>query len=232
MIAPLFDDLIGEVDSLCARAEQIPFAPWPDAGRGNLVLPSEMAFELGAHNLPAVALFAATSTDAVAQADTLWLLGRDLNGLNSGPWARVALLRLSEDAWENETDLYNTLTRVRYTRYRVNPEGFMPRIDSRLDREPVRVGRTALKAGLCFAGVGERYRTAYRSDPAVLGVRQIFITDPTFDYAALDAVAKRCGQVLTALDHILQDFRMDCSHCGLQAVCNEVEGLRALHFAH
>ena len=47
MIAPLFDELIGRTAALTASAAPLPFGEWPDAGRQNLVLRSEMAFELG-----------------------------------------------------------------------------------------------------------------------------------------------------------------------------------------
>ena len=231
MIAPLFDDLIREARALVREAVPLPTQSWRDAGRQNLVLQSEMAYELGAGRLPAVSLFAATAGDEIPLGDEALLLGPDLCEMrDKGAYARIVLVRVESELWEDEAVLYNALTRIRNARYSVNPEGYMPRIDSSANREPIRVSRMALERGLSFAGVAGCYRDAYRRNREVLGTQQIFVTETGFDYTGLAEIADRCDQVLRALDHILKDFKMDCDSCGLQEICGEVEGLRELHF--
>ncbi len=230
-MTPLFDGLIREVLALTAGARPLKPGSWPDAGRRNLVLQSEMAFELGPGRTPAVSLFAAAPDGAVPEGDALFLLGPDLPELKkSGPYARIALLRVKPEVWEDENTLYNALTRLRNARYSVSPAGYMPRVDSSAGREPVRVSKEALKAGLTFSGAAGCYRDAYRRYPEALGLTQIFVTDPEFDYAALERLSQSCAGVIAALDHILKDFKMDCDTCKLKTVCAEVDGLRELHF--
>ncbi len=231
MTAPLFDGLIGELSALTSSARPLELRDWEDAGRRNLVLQSEMAYELGAGRLPAVSVFLASPGDAVPEGDRAFLLGPDLPGISgNAPYARAALIRVSPEVWENESSLYSALTALKNARYSANPRGYMPRVDSSAGREPVRVSRGALSRGLGFSGVARCYAAAYHRRPEALGVTQIFITDPGFDYAALGALSRRSGEIIAALDHILKDFKMDCSTCSLQTVCNEVEGLRELHF--
>lgn len=230
-MTPLFDGLIRETLELTAGARPLKLGSWPDAGRRNLVLQSEMAFELGPGRMPAVSLFAAAPDDAVLEGDSLRLLGPDLSEMRkSGPYARIALLRVKPEVWTEENALYASLTRLKNARYSVSPRGYMPRVDSSADREPVRVSARALNEGLTVSGVAGCYRDAYRRYPEALGVTQIFVTDPEFDYAALERVSASCAGVIKALDHILKDFKMDCDTCKLKAVCAEVEGLRELHF--
>lgn len=231
MIAPLFDGLLGELIALTSSARPLSLREWEDAGRRNLVLQSEMAYELGAGRLPAVSVFAATPGEAVPEGNRAYLLGPDLPAIGqNGPYARAALLRVKPELWQEESGLYTALTSLRNLRYSVSPRGYMARVDSNQGREPVRVSREALSGGLTFSGVAHCYAAAYFRRPEVLGLTQIFVTDPAFDYAHLTQISLRSGEIIAALDHILKDFKMDCSTCKLQTVCNEVEGLREIHF--
>lgn len=41
--------------------------------------------------------------------------------------------------------------------------------------------------------------------------------------------AVKADTVTEALNHILKGMPMNCGSCDLQVICNEVEGMRALH---
>ena len=56
------------------------------------------------------------------------------------------------------------------------------------------------------------------------------ITDPKADYAALQAAAKKASAVTGTLTHILEGLPTDCSICALKDICDEVEGMKELHF--
>ena len=38
------------------------------------------------------------------------------------------------------------------------------------------------------------------------------------------------GNLTKAIDHIFKNVIMDCQACSLQEICDEVEGMRELHF--
>ena len=78
---------------------------------------------------------------------------------------------------------------------------------------------------LSFAAVGGQFLRRYRENPNVQAVKLIFVTDPKADYRALKKLSTKSGDILTALDHLLKDARMDCHTCSLQEVCAEVESM-------
>lgn len=71
---------------------------------------------------------------------------------------------------------------------------------------------------------------SYRKNPNVEAVKLIFITDPKFPYQDLEVQAKRAEQITRAIDHILKNLAMDCNVCSLKQICDEVEGMKELHF--
>lgn len=206
-------------------------AHWQEVGRQNLVLRGEMSYELGAGILPAVSFLGVTSSKELVPGDDAILYGKDLNQISEDtPYARITLLRVKEELTGTGQAIYDAIRRFSNTRYQVNPKGFMSRISTSSNHEPVRVSKAALEEGLRFAKVARMYLDAYKRHPEVIGVQVIFVTLPDFNYGGLARLAQKNDQITSALDHMLRDLKMDCSSCKLQLICNEVEGMRELHF--
>lgn len=203
---------------------------WQDAGKRNLVLRGEMAYELGGGTLPAIGFLGATSSRELVPADDVILYGPDLPEIHAdSPYARITLLRVDEGLTGEGEAVYDAMRLFNYTRYRVNPEGFMNRISTSSNHEPVRVSRKALEKGLNFGKVAKLYLDAYKAHPQVIAAQVIFVTLPDFDYKELIRLTQKTNDITAALDHILRDVKMDCPSCNLQVICNEVEGMRELH---
>ncbi len=231
----IYDEQISNVISLLhgqsGQKLETNCSPWPDAGRQNLVLRSEMAYELGAGTLPAVGFLGVTSSKELVDGDGVVLYGKDLSALSTDtPYARITLLRIEEELMGKGEAIYDSMRQLINTRYAVNPEGFMSRISTGINHEPVRISKAALDQGLSFAKVGRRYLDAYKAHPQVIAVQIIFITLPEFNYSEITSLAQKTDQITAALDHILRDVTMDCASCKLQSICNEVEGMKELHF--
>lgn len=64
----------------------------------------------------------------------------------------------------------------------------------------------------------------------VEAVKLIFVTAPEIDFGRLQEQQKKTKQITATIDHMLKDVNMDCGSCGLQEICDEVEGLREMHF--
>lgn len=217
--------------------------PWPDAGEYNLVLRGEMAYELGGGSLPAIGGFGLTSSEGLVGADEVWLYGPDLPELRAdSPYARLAFLRVAVDGFGGSGEAaaggiapggadHATIRRLEHTRYRVNPRGFMMRVSAASEREPVRVSREALRDGLDFAKVGARFLAGYRGHPEVLAAKLVFVTLPGFPYGELQRLASQAEAITRSLDSIFGNLMMNCASCELKTVCDEVEGMRELHFA-
>ena len=87
-----------------------------------------------------------------------------------------------------------------------------------------------MKKGISFRGVGFDYIRKFKANENVRSVRVIFVTAPGADYAAMKKTAKQVGEITRSLSTILDGIPTDCDSCGLKEICDEVEGMRELHF--
>ena len=232
----LYDDSIKEllagIDMTEAKKLDIVNADWTDVVDHNLILRADMAYELGGGTFPAVSGMAVTCNEQFVNTDEVLLIGPDLDEIKADtPYARIALVKVAEDSLGDGNALYNAIRKIEYVRYHINPEGYMTRISASNNREPVRVGKEALGKGLNFAKVGKLFLDTYHENKNIEAVKLIFITDPDFDYKSLSEQAQRREDITGTIDHIFKNVMMDCGSCSLQKVCDEVEGLRELHFS-
>ena len=210
-------------------------AAWPDAGVSELVLGRDAAFELGGSGKPALHYTCVTTSPSLVERDQVLLWGPDLRELRAdAPYARIALLRVGDIESDDgdDTVAYNAIKDMEFVKYHVFPKGYMLRISTEDNREQVRVSRKALGEGMSFYRVGCDFIRCYRKNPNVLGVKLIFITAPDGPYEALAACGRRSTAITRTLCTILDGLPMDCSACHLKPICDEVEGMRELHFGH
>ncbi len=199
---------------------------WEDVGNNQLVFQNDTAYELGGGNLDAISTLALTDSSDRVPRDSVLLCGKDLPDISQDvPFARIALIRVADDAMGDGNSLYNSIRKIEYTRYHTNPKGYMMRISAFTHRESVRVSKKMLGKGLDFAKVGKLFIDSYHRHSQVQAVKLIFITDPEFPFDELQKVNKRSENITKALDHLLSDIKMDCDSCNLKAVCEEVEEL-------
>lgn len=233
----LYDDLITSWNGrICSypfrRLPVLGGSCWPDDGDRNMILGCDMAYELGGGNYPALGGTVITDKEELAPEDEILLCGPDLPEIREDmPYARLAVVRVKEGSMGDGDTLYNAIRRIEYTRYHVNPRGFMMRISSVSEREAVRVGAEALAEGLDFSKAGSLLLDSFHRNPKVEAVRLIFVTLQDFPYRKLEQEIRRAEKITKAIDHILKNAVMDCKTCSLQEVCDEVEGLKELHFA-
>ncbi len=231
----LYNSLIKEtrelVDRLPAKVwDYDPAAVWPCNSSSELVLQKDAAFELGASGKGSANFVLFTSNEALGGRDQVVLCGRDLREIKGDcDFARLVLLRIGVLEDEDEA-VYRTLRDIEFAKYHVYPQGYMVRISPESYREQVRVSREAVRRGINFRALGMNYIRAYKQDPNVISATVIFLTDPAADYAALRAMAKKSADVTGTLTHIFEGLPTDCSVCALKDICDEVEGMKELHF--
>ena len=171
-----------------------------------------------------------TSSAELVNKDQVILYGPDMGQIKGDcDFARIVLLRVGVLDDDDEA-VYRTLKDIEFAKYHVYPEGYMVRMSPESSREQVRVSKKALGKGISFRSVGASYVAEYKKDANVLNATVIFITDPKADYAALQAAAKKASAVTGTLTHILEGLPTDCSICALKDICDEVEGMKELHF--
>lgn len=232
----LYDETIKEwlkiLDSLQDRELDVKKGEdWKDIGNANMILRSDMAYELGGNHLPALSGMTLTADTSLVPRDEVLLYGKDLGEIHEDtPYARLAVLRVKEDSMGEGNALYQAIRKMEYTKYHLNPEGFMMRISAASQREMVRVGKTALEKGLGFEQIGKLFLQSYHKNPQVEAVKLVFITLSDFPYEELEIYIKKAEEITKAIDHILKNLSMDCNVCSLKQICDEVEGMKELHF--
>ena len=231
----LYNALIQETRALLGKGtpKSWPYAEsgaWKDLGQSEFILQKDAAFELGASGKGSANYVLFTSDAELVNRDQVLLYGPDLREIRGDvDFARIVLLRVGV-LDDDDEQVYRTLKDIELAKYHVYPEGYMVRISPESYREQVRVAKQALRRGLSFRAVGNSYIKAYRKDPNVLNATVIFVTAPGFDYAEMKGIAKKASDITNTLTHILEGLSTDCSVCALKDICDEVEGMKELHF--
>jgi CO dehydrogenase/acetyl-CoA synthase beta subunit len=193
----------------------------------------ESAYELGGDGKPAVN-YACVSSGDYATKDEILVYGKDLNEIrDSVPFARIAVIKVKELSGENEDDtepLFRAIQDIDFVKYHVYPKGYMIRSSSESFREQVRVSKEAVSKGITFEQVGNSYIKQFKQNPDVKAVKLIFLTTDDPDYAEMKKDAKKVRDITKTLSKILEGMSTDCHTCSLKEICDEVEGLKELHF--
>ena len=207
-----------------------PARAWKDVGSSELVLQKEAAYELGARGKGSANYILYTSSEELAGKDRVIVCGRDLKEISGDcDFARIVILRIGV-LDDDDEKVYRTLKDIEFAKYHVHPEGYMVRMSPESHREQIRVSKKAVAGGISFEKLGANYIAEYKKNPNVVNATVIFATDPTLDYAKLQALAKMSVDVTGTLTHIFEGLPTDCSVCALKDICDEVEGMKDLHF--
>ncbi len=220
-----FDELLSDVENLLSDKKSVSYPlgePWQDVGRNEVVLQRDTEFELDGIGFNLV-------TSKSIGSDQVIVFGPELDEITTQTkYNRISVIQM-EDI-QDEQKAYNAIRKIEYSKYHYFPKGFMIRTASTSHKEKVRVSKSALSDGLSFRGVGNLLINKYKENSVVKAVKVIYITDETVDFDALEKTADKNYNITETLNHILSNVNFDCSSCNLKPICDEVEGMRELHF--
>ena len=227
----LINDTHAQLEGLSAKVwDYSPADCWTDVGSSELVLQRDAAYEMGALGKGSANYVLFTSSSELVNKDQVILYGPDMGQIKGDcDFARIVLLRVGVLDDDDEA-VYRTLKDIEFAKYHVHPEGYMVRMSPESHREQIRVSKKAVAGGISFEKLGANYIAEYKKNPNVVNATVIFATDPTLDYAKLQALAKMSVDVTGTLTHIFEGLPTDCSVCALKDICDEVEGMKELHF--
>lgn len=198
-----------------------PDNAWKDVGVNQVILQKHSAFELKGTGFNLI-----TSSPVK---DGITVIGNDLADIKKDcNFTRISIIQIEDT--EDEQKLYNLIRKTEYVKYHYFPDGYMIRTSSRSHQEAVRVSKDAIKKGISFQNAGNLLINKYKENPAVRGVRVIFITSPEADHKAFEEIAQKNNAITETLNHVMNSVNFDCNTCNLKPVCDEVEGMRELHF--
>ena len=221
-----FDSLIGEVSALADASQKITYrynkdSAWTDVGYSQVIMQRDTAFELDGVGFN---LVTSSGVD-----DGIVVVGDELNAItHNRKFARICLVQIEKS--DDEQEYYKLIKKADYVKYHFFPDGYMIRTTSRSFKESVRVAKSAIKKGISFEKVGNLLINKYKENPKVKSVKVIFITDESTDCKKLEAMAQKSSAIAETLNHIMNSVKFDCDSCNLKPICDEVEGMKELHF--
>ncbi len=221
-----FNSLIDDACNLIDLQNQTTVAysskdSWQDVGYNQVILQRDTAFELDGVGFNLV-----TSSPVE---DAVVIAGTDLDKIKTDcSFARISIIQIDDVA--DEQQAYNLIRKIEYVKYHYFPQGYMIRTSSKGHKEVVRVSKDAIKSGITFGQVGNLLISKFKENPAVKGVKVIFVTDQSADFSKIEALAQKNNNITETLNHIMNSVNFDCSTCNLKAICDEVEGMKELHF--
>lgn len=220
-----FDSLIENALSLiekCEKQEYHSAVSWNDVGYSQVILQRDTAFELSGSGF-------CLATDKALDFKTV-VVGKDLDSIRSNQsFARIVIVSVDEK--EDTQQTYDLIKKIEYVKYHFFPDGYMLRSSSSSFKESVRVSKKALKKGISFEKIGNLMLEKYKDIEGVKGAVIYFITDESVDFRKISALAEKNRTVTEALNQVMNNMQFDCASCNLKPICDEVEGMRELHFS-
>lgn len=167
--------------------------------------------------------------------DQILVYGPDLQEIGQDcNYARICEVLVREtgnrEGKQDPSEIFKLLQNLDFVKFHVYGKGFMMRTSGQSAREAVRVSKKALQDGITFEKIGNVMISHYKENPNVLAVRIRFITLDDFAYDKLSEEAKIAVEIRNSLSKIQKGLPTECSVCEIREICNEVEGLRELHF--
>lgn len=221
-----FDSLINDVLSSVEKLPLKRFSydeglKWNDVGYNQVILNRDSAFEMSGTGFNLV-----TSKEI---SDEIIVVGNELSDIKKNcSFARISIIQIKDE--EDKQKTYNLIRKTEYVKYHFFPEGYMLRTSSRGHKEAVRVSVKALKDGISFYKTGNLLISKYKEIPSVLGVKVTFINSPEADYGSLEKTAEKANSITETFNHIMNSVKFDCDTCNLKPICDEIEGMKELHF--
>lgn len=234
----LYNPIITKTEALLGasapkRYDYDPSKAWNDVGANQLIMMRDSAYELGGNAKPSVNYSCVTTSDIVEK-DEIVVYGKDLGELkDSSPFARIAIIKVKPLEGEGADDtepVFRAIQDIDFVKYHVFPEGYMGRTSSESFREQVRISKDAIKKGISFEKVGCDYITKYKENPNIEAVKLIFVTAADANYDEMVKNAKKVKDITKTLSKIIEGMPTDCHSCNLKEICDEVEGMKELHF--
>jgi CO dehydrogenase/acetyl-CoA synthase beta subunit len=235
----LFDDSIEQLRSFLddhkaagsLRELKTGHQTWPKGERGNIVLASDTAVELGSPQQESVSFMVWTEKSGLIKNNQINLIGPDLaenkssDTMQSLPFGKVVLLALKG---MDENNCYERHRQLDMARYDLNLKGYMMRAASQYMREWSRVSSEATRSGFSFTHLADALTSIYCSFEYVEGVEFIFVTSSTAAVRGLASTGSTVEKRISAMNKMATELSFDCDSCDYTEICAEVEGLRSM----
>jgi CO dehydrogenase/acetyl-CoA synthase beta subunit len=235
----LFDNHLERVRSFLAdragQADMTVFSAarainWPSGGNSNLVLSSDTAVELGSPKTAATSFLLWTDRSDIVRQGRITLIGPDIHRETRPltPFGKVVLTRVSGF---DENNSYDRFREMELAKYDISLAGYMMRAVSQYQREWSRISKTAVDDGFSLSLLGSALINELMKKPYVHAVEVVFVTSCIEDVLALKTIGDEAGEIIGAMNKMVEEMDFDCDACEFSPVCDEVSELRSMRRA-
>lgn len=200
---------------------------WPRL-ESQMLFNSDTAIELGHPQTESVALLIWTDSADEINDRRITVIGPDLNeaGIDKMPFGKIVLI---SGHGFNDENAYQRYQEMEAVRFKLNLEGYMLRAVPQENKEWSRVSKRALQSGFSLQVLGNELIRELKSLEYVDAAEIIFITSSETDIQEFKPIAAKVTKVCQAMNKMFDDLEYDCSSCDFSDVCNEIDGLKAMH---
>jgi CO dehydrogenase/acetyl-CoA synthase beta subunit len=235
----LFEDIIRELRTWMERMKasgndytehKVGRLPWPEGERGNIVMQTDTAIELGNPRDESVSFLVWTPVSDLVRDGVSTFIGPEVSSLPDAnlPFGKVVLLGV--DGF-TEDNCYERHREIEIVRYGMNLKGYMIRAVSQYMREWSRISREAIANGFSLTVLSSALMETYRKLGYIKSVETIFVTSTPADVRSLRPIGERAARLIGAMNKMAQELSFDCSTCDFTDVCSEVSELRSMRDA-
>ena len=240
----IFDKYILQILDGCASESILKLAltgeSWEIAQKNTFLMERDTAIELGGYPKESINIIVPSSklSELTQQAgrnksfvledgvycigDTKLLYGKETH-ISFGKIVLLETEHIPDDEWYEFTQselLTDSKLWMKHVMLRQSPVHYNINL---------RVAKEAFNRGFDIQLLGETIYKAFRQMKYVKSVIVLLIVGENKLYKELLTTAEKIKEVSLTLNHIFDGIDMDCGHCDLSVVCNEVEAIRALH---
>ena len=221
----IFDDLLVSLSEKINReeAKRLPLLLNAEVKemKNQFIFPADKAFELGVKPYCGTSISLLTDKDID---DEIILLGDDLDEMKEYKnYARIVIGSIDPSKMGEKNAFYNSIRKFDYVKYHFSYPEVMNRVSSFNNLESLLVSKKGVKEKINFSKLGSYFISKYKELPFVNNVKMIFVTIDDFPYGDLSIAQSKIENITKALDHLMNNVKMDCRSCSLQVICSEVE---------
>ncbi len=230
----IFDNYIRKVCDICSKEVLQVIeekTPWPLMDKNAFLMERDTFLELGGYPKESINLIIPTEnlSNVTNLKDGIYYIGDPALFRKKEKHISFGKIVFLETQEMDEDKTYSFTQDELLTDSRIRMRDVMLRQSPTHYNLNLRISNKAYKNGFDAQRLGTTIHHSFMEMKQVKKVVVILLIGESDLYKPLFSVAERVKEVTLTLNHIFDGIDMDCSHCDVSEICNEIEGMREYH---